>query len=571
MAVDINFMVGGEAGQGVQSAGYLIAKTLARSGYHVFADQDYESRIRGGHSFFRIRAGDMPVGAPIETVNILIALNKETIDLHREALTEKGVIVYDSDAIENAGDGAALFAVPLQKLAEGQGGNKIMSNAVAVGVALAITGVDFERLAAVLDEYFGEKSGGANVKVARAGYDYAKDNFKNDTGFKLNPIGDSDRMLISGNDAISVGAIAAGCKFYAGYPMTPSTPIMEYLAAKSKEYGIAVIQSEDEIAAINMVVGASFAGVRAMTATSGSGFALMVEGLGLAGMAEIPVVIVDGMRAGPAVGLPTRTEQGDLLFVTYAGNGDFPRAVLAPADVSDCFWLTIKAFNLAERYQTPVIILNDHYLASCYQTVDMFDASKVEIDRGVMFEPDGQGSEKNYLRYRVTDSGISPRAFPGLSRALVRADVDEHTELGFITEDADVRTDQVDKRMRKLVPMKAEVIKPRSYGQKKADTLLIGWGSTYGALHEVVDTLERDKVDARMLHLNQTWPFPAQAVADAIEGASKVYVVENNASGQLAQLIQAETGANIDGHILKYDGRPFMPSEIAQVLKKEVC
>jgi 2-oxoglutarate ferredoxin oxidoreductase subunit alpha len=570
MAVDINFMVGGEAGQGVQSAGYLIAKTLARSGYHVFADQDYESRIRGGHNFFRIRASDAPVGATSERVDVLIALNKETIDLHRDEVTASGVIIYDSEAIKDAGDGAVFFAIPLGTIAEEKAGNKIMSNTVAMGAALAVTGADFERLADVLSEYFGDKSGEANVKAARAGYDYAQSNFKGDTGFKLGAIG-GDRMLINGNDAISVGAIAAGCKFYAGYPMTPSTSIMEYLAAKSKDYGIAVIQTEDEIAAINMAVGASFTGVRAMTATSGSGFALMVEGLGLAGMTETPVVIVDGMRAGPAVGLPTRTEQGDLLFVTYAGNGDFPRAVLAPANVEDCFWLTTKAFNLAERYQTPVIILTDHYLATAYATVEPFDIAKVEIDRGLLFSPDRQGSEKDYRRYRVTDSGISPRAFPGQSQALVRADVDEHTEQGLITESAEVRTEQVDKRMRKLVLMKAEVISPRTYGPKNTDTLLIGWGSTYGVLCEVVDRLEKEKVSVKMLHLSQTWPFPSDAVADAIDGVDKVYVVENNASGQLAQLIQAETGEKVKGRIIKYDGRPFMPSEIARVLKNEVC
>ncbi len=571
MAVDVNFMVGGEAGQGVQSAGYLIAKALSRSGYHVFADQDYESRIRGGHNFFRIRAGDAPVMAPSDNVNVLIALDKRSIDLHRDETTDRGAVIYDPDAVKDAGDGATMFPVPLNKLAQEKAGNEIMANTVALGAALAVTGADFSRLSDVLLEYFGQKTGEANVKAANAGYEYAHENFKGNTDFNLKIVSDTVRLLLSGNDAISVGAIVAGCKFYAGYPMTPSTPILEYLSAKSKDYGIAVVQSEDEIAAINMAVGAAFTGVRAMTGTSGSGFALMVEGLGAAGMTETPVVVVDGMRGGPAVGLPTRTSQDDLLFATYAGNGDFARAVLTPANVEDCFWLTIRAFNLAERYQTPVVILPDHYLQTAYATVEPFDLSKVEIDRGILFSPDGQGSAESYRRYRDTDSGISPRAYPGQSPALVRADVDEHSEEGLITESADVRTAQVEKRMRKLVPMAAEVVPPRTYGPANADTLLIGWGSTYGALHEVVDILGQEKVSAKMLHLSQTWPFPANTVSDAIDDADNVYVIENNASGQLAHLIQAETGQNMGGRILKFDGRPFMPSEIAQVVKREVC
>ncbi len=571
MSTDINFMIGGEAGQGIQSMGFILAKTFARGGFHIFGDQDYESRIRGGHSFFRIRAKNSPVRAITESVDVLLALNKESIDRHREELTPVGVIIFDGEKIKDVGSGDDLFSVPLEKLAKEKAGNKLMANTVALGAALSLVGYGSDILDKVLRERFGAgEIGEGNVTAARAGYEYTQQNFKGDFAHHLSPTKSDRRMLLTGNEAIALGAIAAGCKFVAAYPMTPATSIMEFMAAKAKDFNLVVMQPEDEIAAINMIIGAGYAGVRAMTATSGSGFCLMVEGLGLAGITETPIVVVEGQRPGPAVGLPTRTEQSDLEFVLHAASGEFPRAVLTPATTEDYFWLTIKAFNLAEKYQLPVILLTDQHLASSYTTIDRFDLSQVTIDRGILFTEAGSPPEE-YKRHRITKSGISPRAFPGQKEALVATDADEHGEAGHPIEDAETRKAQVEKRMRKLFSLKREISPPRFYGPKKAETTLIGWGSTHGAIHEAVDILRKEGASVNMLHLNELWPFPAEAVADAMSRSHHSYVIENNVTGQLSRLIEAETGRKVGGRILKYDGRPFTPAYIVREVRKEGC
>lgn len=570
MSVDFNFMVGGEAGQGVQSVGFLLSKVFARGGYHVFADQDYESRIRGGHNFFRVRVGNGKIGAIVEPLDMLVALNRESIDLHRKELAAGGVAIFDGEKIKNIPADGGLLGIPLERLAEERAGDKLMTNTVALGAALALVDYDLNILNTVLMEHFGEgKIANSNIAAAKAGYEYAQAEYKGDFR-KIKPLSDTKRMLLTGNEAISMGAIAAGCKFMAAYPMTPSSSIMEYVAAKSKDFDLVMVHTEDEIAAINMIIGAAYAGVRAMTATSGSGFCLMVEGLGLAGITETPIVVINGQRPGPAVGLPTRTEQGDLQFVLHAHHGDFPRAVLAPATVEDAFWLTVKAFNLADKYQLPVIILTDHHLASSYATVDPFDISEVAADRGLQFSEEEEGPSE-YKRHRITQSGISPRAFPGLGKALVVTDCDEHDEAGHLTEDAEMRTAQMQKRLRKLFSLKQEISPPRWYGPKKAETTLIGWGSTYGAIHETVDILRKNGASVNMFHLNELWPFPAEAATDAVSKAHNSYVIENNATGQLASLIKAETGCDVSGRILKYDGRPFTPAYIAEAVRKEGC
>jgi 2-oxoglutarate ferredoxin oxidoreductase subunit alpha len=570
MPLDINFMLGGEAGQGVQSAGYILAKALARYGLHIFADQDYESRIRGGHSFFRVRASEEEVGAPSEIVNILVALNKESVDLHRKELATKGVVVFDSNKVRDIGNDSNLFGVPLEQLAQESAKNKLMANTVALGAALSLAGYDLKTLTNVLGEHFGVADAGkANVSAATASYEYTRNNFKGDFVHHLSHIGDKRRMLLSGSEAIALGALAAGCKFMAAYPMTPTTPIMEYLVSKAQDFDIVVIQSEDEIAAVNMVIGAAFAGVRSMTATSGGGFCLMVEGLGLAGMTETPIVIVLGQRAGPAIGLPTRTEQGDLEFAIHAAHGEFPRAVLAPATIEDSFWLTIKAFNLAEKYQTPVIVMTDHHLASSYATVEKFDLSKVIIDRGLLLSKEELARPGEYKRHKITESGISPRAIPLEGEALVVTDSDEHNEEGHLIEDAETRTGMMQKRLRKTEGLKKEIGKPRVYGTTQAETTLIGWGSTYGAIKEAVDQAMRDGLSINLVHLSEVWPFPAEATARALKGAKRIIAVENNATAQLAHLLRAETSYQVSGNILKFDGRPLYPAQILKQLKLE--
>jgi 2-oxoglutarate ferredoxin oxidoreductase subunit alpha len=565
MPVDINIMVGGEAGQGVQSVGFILAKSFARGGYHVFADQDYESRIRGGHNFFRVRMSHSQVAAIAKPVDILLAMNRESINLHREELASGGVIAFDSEKTKDVQSSGNFFGVPLERLAEENAGNRLMANTVAVGVASGLMKYSLSILDEVLRDHFGaDEIGEANVKAARAGYEYAQEGFRGHFDHQIHALTDKKRMLMNGNDTITLGAIAAGCRFMAAYPMTPATSIMEYMASKAKDFDLVVVQPEDEVAAINMIIGAAFAGVRAMTATSGSGFALMVEGLGLAGITETPIVAVVAQRPTPAVGLPTRTEQGDLQFVLTAAPGEFPRAILAPATVEDAFWLTVKAFNIADKYQLPVLLLTDQHLASSYTTVERFDASKVTINRGLLFS----AGESDYRRHAITQSGVSPRAFPGQEGILVATDADEHDEEGHLIEDAHTRTQMMLKRLRKVDGLRGEIASPRTYGPHKAETTLIGWGSTYGALKEGVDIMRGEGLDVNLLHLNELWPFPVEAVSSALDQARRSFVVENNATGQLARLIRSETGKKVTAEILKFDGRPFTPALVVDELKK---
>jgi 2-oxoglutarate ferredoxin oxidoreductase subunit alpha len=571
MAVDINIMVGGEAGQGVQSAGFIIAKALSRHGLSVFADQDYESRVRGGHNFFRIRASDGEVSAISEEVDILLALDQQSVDLHQREVSNNGVIIFDAEKTKNAGASERALGLPLEQMAMETAKNKQSANTVALGAAMALIGYDVAAFRSVVLDYFGPgESGQANAEATARGYEYAKANFKSGLEKRVGPAIGRERMLLNGNEAVALGAMAAGCKFVSAYPMTPSTTIMEYMAAKADELGIAVVQPEDEISAINMIIGAAYAGVRAMTATSGGGFCLMVEGLGLAGMTETPVVIVDGQRAGPAIGLPTRTEQGDLQFALHASHGDFPRVVLAPANVEDAFWLTVKAFNLADEYQVPVIILTDQYLASSYATVDRFDLSRVQIKRGSVFSETDPSKLERYKRYEITPSGISPRAFPLQSTALVVADSDEHNEEGHLIEDAATRTAMMLKRQRKLEGLKKEISGPRTHGPPQTDITLIGWGSTLGALREAVDTAVQHGLSVNLVHFAEIWPFPAEAATLALQRAKRTFAVEGNATAQFAQLLRAETGHQVSGTILKFDGHPFTPAYILGQLRKEV-
>ncbi len=574
MTVDFAVMAGGAAGQGIQFLGQILAKAIASGGYYVFADQDYESRVRGGHNFFRVRASDNEVSALSEQLDILIALNRETIELHSKEIKDNGLTLFDQKQAGVSPEGNNYFNIPLTKIAEEAAGSRLMTNTVAAGAVFGLAECDLDLLVKVLEKELaraGEGVMAGNVAAARAGYLFAEQNPRKSAGQTLKRLPKkAPRMLLNGNEALSLGAMAGGCKFMTGYPMTPASSIMEFLAGKGRQYNIVTIHVEDEISAINMAVGAGFTGVRSMTATSGGGFALMIEGLALAGMTETPVVIVLGQRPGPATGLPTRTEQGELWFALHAGHGEFPRAILAPATTEDAFWTTIKAFNLAEKYQTPVIILIDHHLATSYKTVVKFNLKEVEIDRGALLSAEEASRIADYRRHFVTDSGISPRALPGQVKALVVTDSDEHDEGGHMIEDAETRNQQNEKRLRKLNGMRTEVGPPLFNEQSGAELMLIGWGSTYGAISEAVQVLRENGIKANHLHFTELWPFPIERVIPTLNKSTKSIVIENNATGQLAQLIRRETGCKVSGHILKYDGRPFSPQYIVDALKKEV-
>jgi len=576
--MDYSIKIGGEAGQGIQTIGDTLARVFSRAGFHVFTHQDYESRIRGGHNFFQIRFSDGPVMASRDRIDIIVALDKESISIHEKELSKDGLIVYDSSSLKKKYETPNFLDIPFVNLAIEHGGNKIMANTVATGAVLGMLKIRLDILFEIIKNTFkkkGEDIVKANINTAMAGHNYAiKECIQ--CSFSAIPIS-NPKMLISGVDAIGLGAISSGCKFYSAYPMTPSTGIMNYLAGKGKDYGIVVEQAEDEIAAINMALGASFAGVRAMTGTAGGGFALMVEGLSLAGMTETPIVIALGQRPAPATGLPTRTEQADLLFAIHTAHGEFPRVIFAPGTPEQAFYLTNKAFDMAEKYQIPAIVIFDQYLADSEWTFEEFDLSKIKINdyriRGETFK-----SLKEYKRHAFTETGISPLGVPGDSRNLVVTDSDEHNEEGHIIEDAETRIKMVQKRLLKKLPLiKQEIEPPSLYGSSQPEILIVGWGSTFGVVKEAVDVLSKSK-NIAMLHFSEIYPFPlteknpsptplpqGEGARGRVEfdyltllnKAKLTICIENNASGQFARLMRAETGFEFKYRINKFDGRPF--------------
>lgn len=570
--MDYTIKIGGEAGQGIQTIGETLGRVFARGGCHVFTNQDYESRVRGGHNFHQIRLSDRPVMAPKDAVDIIVALDKESIRLHERELTERGQIIYDADALREKREKPSFLDIPFSRLAVEHGGDKIMANTVATGAVLGMLGMELDILMGIIAETFrkkGEKVVTANKNAALAGYDHAvkgclKCSFAVASGEKAGP-----RMLVGGSEAIALGALASGVKFYSAYPMTPSTGIMNYLAGKEKEYGMVVEQAEDEIAAVNMALGASFAGARAMTGTSGGGFALMVEGVSLAAMTETPIVIALGQRPGPATGLPTRTEQGELHMALHAGHGEFPRFIFAPGTPEQAFFLTNKAFDLAEKYQVPAFILFDTYLSDSQWTYMGFDLGRI---RSADYRIRGEAFQAlaGYKRHAYTESGVSPLAVPGDARHLVITDSDEHDEEGHITEDAAIRVNMVEKRLfRKLPRMREEVSPPFLYGDHNPDIVITGWGSLYGLLREAVDELSTNYGIA-MLHFSELYPFPGTDKFDYLKLLNKAHLsicVEQNATGQLARLMRTETGHEFGALLNKYDGRPFTVESLVTNLK----
>lgn len=558
--MDYTIKIGAEAGQGLQTIGPGLARVFSRAGYHVFCNQDYESRVRGGHNLYQIRFSDKPIGCLRERVDVLVALDAETIPLHLPELAEHGTTVYDSLSLKKTFDDPRCLDVSFSGIAQEAGGNHVMANTAALGAILGMLGMEVDPLLAILEDSLGNKGGEvveANLRVARAGHDAAKRDCPR-CDFQVAEAG-PPRMILDGAQALALGAIASGCNFYSGYPMTPSTGIMQFLSARSEEFGILVEQAEDEISAINMVLGASFAGARAMTATSGGGFALMVEGLSLAAMTETPVVIGLGQRPGPATGLPTRTEQADLLYATFAAHGEFPRVIFAPGDLEQAFFLINKAFDLTEKYQVPAIVLFDQYLADILATVEPFELERL---RGVDYRLRGEAfrSLGEYRRYAYDESGVSPLAVPGDAPHLVVADSDEHDQDGHLIEDKETRVRMVEKRLHNKLPrLRTEMAPPLLYGDDDPETVLIGWGSTLGLLREAVDELSGGRRIA-LLHFSEVYPFPATDRFDYLSllgKAKRTICVENNARGQFALLLRQETGFKPDGAVLKYDGRPF--------------
>lgn len=534
---------------------------------------EYPSLIRGGHNVFLLRVDERPVRAAISRINVLVALNKASIFLHEAELVEDGAVIYDTDEVDldpstdlDRGD-LKLYGLPLEALALKHGGEKLMRNVVGLGAFLALTGYPFEILEEVIGDVFGSKGKSkmvdANRAAARAGYDYLNDNFPEQFTYVLQPQSKpKPQVAATGGEAIALGAVAAGCQFYSAYPMTPASPVLHYLAATQAETGLVVKHAEDEIAAINQAIGASFTGVRAMTGSAGGGFALMVESLGLAAITETPLVIIEAQRPGPATGLPTWTDQADLRFVMHAAQGEFPRVILAPGDAEECFHFTYEAFNLADRYQMPVFVMVDKFLTeSHFTTAPYKPASK--IDRGKLMTAAAlKKLTRRYKRYELVDDGVSPRTIPGQEGGVFMANSDEHDEFGYSSEDAAMRIGQMDKRFAKVADLKQHVPEAVLHGPATADITLVGWGSTKGAIMEAIDHLKDENVTANFLQLRTLWPFPVAAVEAAFRKAGRTLLIEANYTGQLTGLVREHTGAVPDHTLYKYDGRPIYPEEI---------
>ena len=573
--------IGGAAGQGVATPGDIFAKMFSRRGLHLNAYNAYQSIIRGGHTFLTIRTGPEKVTNMGDRLDLLIPLNQDAMNRHLGLLTAGAACIYNADTIKPgaAAEGVQLCPLPVSKLAD-ISRNKVAQNTLALGAGLSMMGIGFPALEEVLTEQFkkkGEAVTSENVGISRAGYDYATTNFKA-FAWPL-PMTEKRYAVLSGNIAMAMGGAAAGVKFYCAYPMSPSTGVLHWMAAHARKAGIMVRQVEDEIGVVNMAIGAAHAGVRSMCATSGGGFALMSEGLGMSAMMETPVVVIDCQRAGPSTGVPTKTEQGDLWQMLGAAFGDYPRVIAAPLDVGDCFKIIPEIFNLVDRFQCPGMVLCDLLLSEGRLSVDPKDLDfNPDIDRGELIttaaSPSGPDGDGVYKRYKISESGISPRAVPGVPGHMHTAASDEHDEDGVLISDEFTnptkRRAMMEKRMRKVAGIEAAVPPPTLWGPRNADVTLIGWGSTKGVIEEACEILTERGISANQLQIRWLVPLHSDAILDILKGTRHTIIVENNYSGQFARYLRSETSYVPKGHIRKYDGEPFMPHHIVEAVKEQL-
>jgi len=575
--------IGGAAGQGVATPGDIFAKIFSRRGLHLNAYNAYQSIIRGGHTFLTIRTGPESVTNMGDRIDLLIPLNQDSMDRHLQLLTPGAACIYNSDTIKpgSASDGVQLCPLPVSELVDITR-NKVAQNTLAMGAGLHMMGIGFQALEDVIREQFkkkGEAVIAENVGVARAGFDYAAAHF---AAF-ANPLPKTENRyaILSGNTAMAMGGAAAGVKFYCAYPMSPSTGVLHWMAAHARKAGIMVRQVEDEIGVINMTIGAAHAGVRAMCATSGGGFALMSEGLGMSAMIETPVVVINCQRAGPSTGVPTKTEQGDLWQMLGAAFGDYPRVIAAPLDIGDCFKLIPEIFNIADRFQCPGLVLCDLLLSEGRLSVDPKDLDfgppieRGELITGANGASSGVASNGDYKRYKFTESGISPRAIPGVPGHIHTVATDEHMEDGVLISDEFTnpvkRRAMMEKRMRKVAGIEAAVPRPTLFGPRDADVTLIGWGSTKGVIEESCELLNDQGISASQLQIRWLVPLHGDAILETLKDSRHTIIVENNYSGQFARYLRSETSFVPDGHIRKYDGEPFMPHHIVEAVKEQLA
>lgn len=562
---EVSVVLCGEAGQGIQTVEQILARCLKLSGFHVFATKEYMSRVRGGSNSTEIRISSKRVSAYLDRIDILIPFHQGAIKHVEKRITPETIVLGDKEIISKDSplEVKEFIDVPFSKIASDIGG-RIYVNIIAAGVILGTVGVEQHLLTNFIREFFSKKSEDVikrNIEAIKKGYEVGTqilNSGKIEFTIRSSPR-IKDENLLNGAEAVGLGALAGGCKFLSSYPMSPSTGVMVFLSQRMDDFDIVVEQAEDEISAINMAIGASYGGARSMVTTSGGGFALMIEGVSLAGMLEIPVVIHLGQRPGPATGLPTRTEQADLELALYSGHGEFPRIILAPGNLKDAFFLTQKAFNLADKYQIPVFVLTDQYLIDSLMNLPLLDISDTRDENHVV------KTHKGYKRYELTEDGISPRGIPGFGEGLVGVDSDEHDEEAHITEDLVLRKKMVDKRLKKLDSIKKEIVPPELVGSSNYKVLITGWGSTYNVVREALQELGRE--DISFLHFKQVYPL-YEGTGDYLQKAQKNIIIENNATSQFGKLIKLYTGVDIEAKILKYNGLAFSVEEVAAEIKK---
>ncbi|BDG42796.1 2-oxoacid:acceptor oxidoreductase subunit alpha [Saccharococcus caldoxylosilyticus] len=570
MIHQLSWKVGGQQGEGIESTGEIFSIALNRLGYYLYGYRHFSSRIKGGHTNNKIRVSTTPVRSIADDLDILVAFDQESIDFNFHELRDGGIVIADAkfNPTIPEREGITLYAVPFTDIATNLG-TSLMKNMVAVGASSAVLGIDIDVYGEVVQEIFGRKGQQVvdkNMEAIRAGAQYMKEQLGDRMQtMKLAKADGKKRMFMIGNDAIALGAIAGGARFMAAYPITPASEIMEYLIKKLPDLGGAVIQTEDEIAACTMAIGANYAGARAFTASAGPGLSLMMESIGLAGMTETPLVIVDTQRGGPSTGLPTKQEQSDLLAMIYGTHGEIPKIVMAPSTVEEAFYDMIEAFNLAEEYQCPVIFLSDLQLSLGKQTVEPLEYDKIEIRRGKLVTGELPPLEKkdDFKRYEITEDGISPRVLPGVPNGIHHVTGVEHAESGRPSEVAGNRKAQMEKRLRKLQHIRFKTPVHKNVKHDEADLLIVGFISTRGAIEEAIERLEQDGVKVNHAHIRLLHPFPTEEVLPLVEAAKKVVVVEQNATGQLANILKMNVGhAEKIVSVLKYDGNPFLPNEV---------
>lgn len=579
---EVRIRIGGPAGFGIKAAGQSLARVFARSGFETFDLTEYPSLIKGGHNTYHVRVSDGPIHSHVTATDILVALDTATFPLHTEELTPGAAIIFDpADGDITAhelfdADTMCPVPVPLSDIVHEVGGIKIMRNVAALGAVLGHMGFPIEPLTDSIREQFGHKApevSEQNIAAAGKGYEHAKSHgcaFPVRMEPKASP---EPRILVDGNEAFGLGALAAGIGLYCAYPMTPASSLLHFMAKYGEENDVVVKHTEDEIAAMNMVLGGSFGGTRSMCATSGGGFSLMVEAYGFAGVSETACVVGLFTRPGPATGLPTWTEQSDLRFALHAAQGEFPRIVIAPGDHTEAFDLTWQAFNIADQLQTPVILLGDSYLSDNRVTAAPFDTTRVVIERGdlvttgdVKDHPDALSSSGDYLRYKVTNNGVSTRALPGVEGAVQLLNSYEHDEHGYgaAAEEASIRVAQNEKRMGKLELAKELVPRPRTYGPDQADLSVLVFGTTKMPALEAMAWLEDEGVAVNLMQVVTLAPFPADEVAQFLAAGKRTAIIEGNYTGQLQGLVRQECLVDVDHTLHRYDGRPFSPEQVSE-------